>query len=428
MTTLSTPVMRASPWRRSLWALALMLGTPLALVAQPSPFLGDAQAFVDLPRNVVESGPHRRALQGWHAALDRLLFHGEGQVNVVHIGGSHLQADLWSQQARQRMQQLAPGVRSARGAAFPYGLARTNNPWWYQVDGRGAWTTVRNVTRADTSTLGLAGISITTKDTAATVRLFPRKDSDVPWTPFQSVRVLHRMDSAFDVLAWSPDTTLHIRRTVHPKEGYTAFLFSRAVDSLELRFTRSDSTARSFTLLGLLLEREAPGLVYHAVGVNGASTASYLRCQRFTADLALIDPQLVIFSVGINDAHDLEFDPKRFKRNYVELIARVRAAAPDASILLTTNSDSFFKRKVANRNAFKVREVMRELAVEEGVAVWDLFGVMGGLGSIAKWEAAGYAQKDRIHLNRKGYTLLGDLQVAALMEAYGEHVKRNARP
>lgn len=426
--TMATPFcIRSAPWWRGLCAGVLCVGAPW-VQAQPSPFMGDAPPFVDQARNVVESGPAGRALQGWHDALDHLLFQGEGQVNVVHIGGSHLQADLWSQQARQRLSQLAPGIRSARGAAFPYGLARTNNPWWYQVDGKGAWSAVRNVTRGDTSLLGLTGISITTLDTAATVRLFPRKDGDVPFTPFQRVRVLHRMDSAFSVHAWSSDTTLQILRTVHPEEGFTAFAFNRAVDTLQLRFTRSDSTARSFTLLGLLLDSEAPGLVYHAIGVNGASTASYLRCQRFTADLALIAPQLVIFSVGINDAHDAEFDPARFKRNYAGLIARVRAAAPGASILLTTNSDSYFKRRVANRNAFKVREVMRELAVEEGVAVWDLFGVMGGLGSIAKWEAGGLAQKDRIHLNRKGYTLLGDLQIAALMEAYGEHLKRSARP
>jgi lysophospholipase L1-like esterase len=395
--------------------------------AQSHPFLVDAPPFVDLGANRIELFGEGTALDTWHATLDRLLLLGEGQVNVVHIGGSHLQADIWSQQVRHRLQHLVPGVRSGRGLVFPYTLAKTNNPWWYQVEGRGAWSAVRNVTRTDSSTLGLSGISVTTRDTAATLRLNFRENG-YPTQPFDRVRVLHRMDSSFTVQAWSPDSTLRIRSRIDTAGRFTEFLFDRQVDTLRLRFVRTDAAQQRFTLHGILLGTDDPGMVYHTVGVNGASTSSYLRCQRFTHDLSLIAPDLVIFSVGINDAHDADFDVARFRRNYAELIDRVRAAAPHAAILLTTNTDSYFKRKVANRNAHKVRDAMRQLGAEKNVAVWDVFGVMGGLGSIAQWEAAGLAQKDRIHLNRQGYTLLGDLQVAALMEAYGEHLKRGVRP
>jgi lysophospholipase L1-like esterase len=413
--------------RNGIYTLLALVASSDAL-AQSSPFLGEVPVFVDQAANRIELHGQGTALDAWHAKLDRLLLEGEGQVNVVHIGGSHIQADIWSQQARHRLQHTAPGVRSARGLVFPYTMAKTNNPWWYQVEGKGAWTPLRNVTKADTSTLGLSGISITTRDTASAIKLFYRKDSGYPPQPFDQVRVLHRTDSSFAVYAWSADSTLRIQRRVDTLGGFTEFRYDRQVDTLRLRFQRQDSTDLGFTLYGMVLGTNDPGFIYHAVGVNGASTASYLRCQRFVPDLTLLKPDLVVFSVGINDAHDAEFSPARFKRNYADLIARVRQAAPDAAILLTTNTDSYFKRKVANRNAFKVREVMRQLAAEQDVAVWDAFGVMGGLGSIAKWESAGLAQKDRIHLNRAGYTLLGDLQVEALMKAYGDHLNRNTRP
>lgn len=412
--------------RRCLAALTGLTITA-AVHAQADPFMVEAPPFVDLGANRIELFGEGTALDGWHAKLDRLFLVGEGQLNVVHIGGSHIQADIWSQQARHRLQHAVPGVRSGRGLVFPYTLAKTNNPWWYLVEGRGTWTAARSVVRADTTTLGLSGIAITTRDTAATINLHFRVNG-YPTHPFDRVRVLHRMDSSFAVRAWSRDSTLRVTAHTDSQRGFTEFRYDRQVDTLRLRFARTDSSQRSFTLHGIVLGTGDPGIVYHAVGVNGASTASYLRCQRFTDHLALLEPDLVVFSVGINDAHDSDFDLARFKRNYGELVDRVRAARPDAAILLTTNTDSYFKRKVANRNAHRVREAMRQLGAEKNVAVWDVFGVMGGLGSIAEWEKAGLAQKDRIHLNRAGYTLLGDLQTAALMEAYAEHLKRSVGP
>jgi lysophospholipase L1-like esterase len=400
---------------------------PLPALAQPDPLRTAELPFLDKSANHIVHRGDSSGFATWHAKLDRLLLEGEGQLNVVHIGGSHIQADMWSMQVRHRMQHVVPGVRAGRGFIFPFTMAKTNNPWSYEVKHTGNWTAVRNVTRTDTSTLGLSGISVTTRDTLTNLTVSFRGDH-YPGYPFNRIKVLHNRDSSFAVEAWSRDSTVIIDHSRDAAQGITTIQYSRYMDTLRLRFRRADTLQSRFTLHGIILESDDPGVLYHAIGVNGASTKSYLRCQRFVDHLALVKPDLVVFSVGINDAHDSEFDPKRFKRNYTDLIARVRQANPDAAILLTTNSDSYFKRKVANRNAHKVRDVMLELSAEQGVAVWDLFTVMGGLGSIAKWEAAGLAQKDRIHFNRQGYMLLGDLQVAALMEAYGRHVKLSARP
>ena len=407
--------------------LLTALVTALPAIAQPDPLRTAAYPFLDTSASRIIQRGDSSTMDVWNTKLDRLFFTGEGQLNVVHIGGSHIQADMWSQQARHRMQRTAPGIRAGRGFIFPFTMAKTNNPSWYEVKYSGNWTAVRNVTKADTSTLGLSGISVTTRDTLTHLSVSFRNDQ-YPGYEFNRIQVLHGRDSSFAVEAWSSDSTVQIERTVDASEGITTFRYDRYVDTLQLRFVRTDSTQSRFTLHGITLESDDPGIFYHAIGVNGASTKSYLRCQRFTDHLAVVKPDLVIFSVGINDAHDSEFDPKRFKRNYADLIERVRLAAPDAAILLITNTDSYFKRRVANRNAYKVRDAMLELSAEQGVAVWDMFTVMGGLGSIAKWESEGLAQKDRIHFNRQGYMLLGDLQVAAIMEAYGEHVKRNARP
>lgn len=407
--------------------IACLLLTALPLHAQDNPLRTPERPFLGMASNHIVFRGDSSAWEGYHRKLDKLVFDGTGQVNVVHIGGSHVQADMWSMELRHRMQHMVPGVRAGRGFIFPYNMAKSNNPWWYVPVYTGNWTGLRNVVRTDTSTLGIGGISVTTRDTLTTLKIGFRGDV-YPGYTFDRVKVLHRMDSSFEVRAFDADSTVRITGRVDVEAGCTEFRFSRQMDTLRLRFERTDTTQRRFTLHGIVLENDDPGMLLHASGVNGASTASWLRCQRFTEELRHLRPDLVIFSIGINDAHDPDFNAGRYEANYRELVRRVRDAAPGAAILLTTNTDSYMKRRYPNTNAEAVREVMLRLSASEGVGVWDTFGVMGGLGSIRLWEKAGLAQSDRVHMKREGYSMLGDLLFSALMEKYGEHVRRNMKP
>lgn len=410
---------------KALLLLCACLAAATAL-AQDNPFRVAEKPFLNTAASRIVFKGDSAAWERYHAKLDRLVFDGEGQIHVAHIGGSHVQADMWSMQLRHRLQTMSPGLRAARGFVFPYGMAKSNTPWWYKPEFTGRWTAVRQVARTDSSILGIAGISATTRDTLAEIKIGFRTDIHAAY-PFNRVRVLHRMDSSYQVTAWSSDTAVRIARRVDEAAGFTEFTYDRHRDTLRLRIQRTDSAQRQFTLRGIVLGSDDPGFVLHALGVNGASTASWLRCQRFSEELALLQPDLVILSIGINDAHDPDFSAARYEANYRELIRRVRRANPDAAILLTTNTDSYVKRRFVNKNAGAVREAMLRLSASEGVGVWDTWGVMGGEGSIRSWEKAGLAQPDRVHLKRNGYELLGDLLYGALMEAYGNHLKLTSR-
>ena len=409
---------------RTLCVVPVLL--PAILLSQPNPFVIAPPDVADPKASVIVHRGDSGGWAEWYAALDRLVFEGEGQPAIVHIGGSHIQADIWSQRVRHRLQTMLPGLRAGRGMAFPYTLARTNNPWWYTASGTGTWTAVRSVTRADTSVIGLAGLSLTTRDTLSSINIAFRTDQ-YPGHGFDRARVLHRMDSSFTVGLAPPWDTL-AARTVDHAGGYTLLSFPSTQDTLRLRITRTDMAQRGFTLYGIVLESDDPGIVYHSVGANGATTTSVLRCQRITEDLWQLHPHQVILSIGVNDTHDPEFSPARFKRDYAGIIARIRAAAPGAAILITTPSDNWIRRRVPNKRTIQACEAIKELGAEQGVAVWDLYGVMGGLGSMARWQKAQLAQKDRIHFNRAGYEALGDLMFTALMDDYARHLKRNGQP
>ncbi|HQW06208.1 MAG: hypothetical protein IPH05_14015 [Flavobacteriales bacterium] len=394
--------------------------------AQENPLHLPSLSFVDASKNALIFAGDRTAWDRYHAKVDKLMMEGTGQVHIAQFGGSHLQADMWSMELRHRLQNVVPGVKGGRGFIFPYNMARSNNPYWYHPEYTGQWSYSKNTARGDTA-LGIAGYSVTTTDSPTNLKVSFRGEVYAGYT-FNRVKVLHGMDRNFEVIAWSPDSLVHIEQRVDSVRGYTVIEYDRYVDTLHLRFERTDTTQLRFTLHGITLESDDPGFFYHANGVNGASTVSWLRCARYTEELAVIEPDLVVFSIGINDAHDPDFSAERYERNYAELIARTLEASPGAAILLTTNTDSYVKRRYPNKNGAAVREVMLRLSAKYGCGVWDTFGVMGGQTSIARWQEAGFAKKDRVHFTRAGYTALGDLLFSALMESYGQYVERTYRP
>jgi lysophospholipase L1-like esterase len=106
------------------------------------------------------------------------------------------------------------------------------------------------------------------------------------------------------------------------------------------------------------------------------------------------------------------------------LISSFLNANPDACVLFVTNNDTYYQKKYPNKNALKVQDSMYRLAAKYDGAVYDLFEIMGGLGSIKQWQHAQLAASDKIHLSKKGYELQADLMTIAFREAFGDYLDR----
>jgi len=164
------------------------------------------------------------------------------------------------------------------------------------------------------------------------------------------------------------------------------------------------------------------------VGINGAKVHDYFEevCPQFEKEMEYFKPDLVIFAIGINDANVQNFNDKQFREDYDKLIARFQKVNPDVAIIFETNNDMFRKIKkkkfVQHSNGETARKSFFMLAEKYKAGVWDKFSIMGGLGSMAKWEKASLAKKDKVHFNLSGYNLLGDLFYKALIQAYQDHI------
>ncbi|HSR66590.1 MAG TPA: GDSL-type esterase/lipase family protein [Acidobacteriota bacterium] len=418
---------KRSPPRRRAEARNKLLWLPLWIVCLWTAGLaqnGGAPDFVRQERNLIiypdgDSAP----LSHFFTALDQLFLRGQRQVRVVHLGDSHIQADYFSGRLRTLLQEFT-SAPVGRGWIFPYRVARTNGPEDYSVSYRGRWRRCRNIDKEAVCDLGVSGISVSTDAPSASITL-EMKD-DLPFSyGFTLVRVFHAPgEDSFQVDLGESEEVV---RSEDRQAGVTLFRLPDERRRLTLELRRTEARQTSFTLHGLSLENPYPGLLYHAMGVNGADAESFLRCVLLEEHLEILAPDLVIVSLGTNDAIGGQFDQALFLGNMESLISRIRQAVPQASLLLTTPGDNYRRlrrrNRVPNRNNLEARKSVLRAAQISDTAVWDFFDVMGGLYSIRQWQRQGLSSYDKVHLSKQGYQLQGELLFQALQRAYQAHTQ-----
>lgn len=349
--------------------------------------------------------------------IDSIVLFGKGKLNIVHIGGSHIQADIYTHQIRKQLQSIQYDMNGGRGFIFPYTLAQTNNPWNYQVSYTGNWDFCKNTKYKPACQLGLAGYSVSTSDTLASISINLNNDSLTNFS-YNHVKVFHT-PGRYNLSIVNADSAFS--GVYDSIGGYTAFNVLPA-NTLELVVNKSDSTDTKFTLFGFNFENDNPGIVYHAIGVNGAKLESYLNCALYKQQIAQLNPDLVIFSIGTNDGNTKHFNTPKYYREYRQLINTTRQACPNTRIMITVPNDAYYYKRYVNKNTLQIRKEIFKIVQEENYAVWDFFSIMGGLNSSQEWYRYGIMKYDRVHFTRPGYLLKGDLFVTAFLRGWEKNI------
>ncbi|MEM1137830.1 MAG: GDSL-type esterase/lipase family protein, partial [Bacteroidota bacterium] len=288
------------------------------------------------------------ALNHFFTKLQRLETKKDCQVQVMHLGDSHIQADMFSGKVREKIMQDQRFPMSARGFVFPYSAARTNNPYNYKTFFSGGWTGKRSVRSKDRSRWGMSGISIETNAQGASFSLHPNIENFN--YAIRKVKIFYPNTdpNSFDIVP-----KISIENSISGYfvgDGYVEFTFRKPLTAVELVVTKSREGQSKFVLQGVTLENTEPGVIYSASGVNSADVNSYFRCQDFEKNVGALSPDLVIISLGTNDAYMYAFNRQQFKTNMRILVSRIKNASPQTSILLTTPADNFRRRRYPNKN------------------------------------------------------------------------------
>ncbi len=377
----------------------------------------------DLPKNELPVHPEfnriyfdqNRALGHFFARLDSLIRFGDRKLNILHLGDSHLQGGFFSNAMRISLQTTPFFSNGGRGLLFPYKLAQSNGPLHYGVEYTGEWIYEKCTAAKRKMKTGVSGYTVATDDSSATLKIWTSTRHGNPPYEFDRVTVWHSRGS---LRVFVDDSML---QSTERKAWGTVFYLDSLRDTVTLRFLPDTFEGRT-ELYGILLENEDPGIVYHALGVNGATVADFASGELLAEQVQRLHPDLIILSFGSNDAYYPSFQADQFKKNYSDFLDSLAKAAPKASIVLTTPGDAYFRKRYFNYNYVKARKVILRLARERGLAVWDFYAVMGGPNSIFEWFRQGYAQPDKMHLTQKGYELQGHLFYEALLQAYYEYL------
>lgn len=349
--------------------------------------------------------------------LKTMIAKKDRKLNLYHIGGSHIQADIYTHDFRSFLQTNWPGLSGERGLVFPFGLAKTNNPSNYNFSSPNHWTAYKSVNqRPEDVVYGLTGAVIKCTDSIALIKFkFMRT---VVSTPFDRLRIHHNTGGFPFELNFDEHEILIDHVESQEDLGYTDIFFTDNIDSIDIQFVRQTTKRIPLEIYGFEFLNNLPGFTYNAIGINGAGLYTFLANDHFLRDLKVHPPDFFAFSLGTNDGYTSvgNFDPLKYKDNLERMILKVLEVNPKCAILLTVPNDCYLHGKTPNKNTARQREVIIELAEKYQFAVWDFYGIMGELGSSMTWKNHGLMRSDLVHFSSEGYHLKGNLLIDAFLK------------
>ena len=170
----------------------------------------------------------------------------------------------------------------------------------------------------------------------------------------------------------------------------------------------------------------AYGVAVDNVAMRGSSGTIFHRIdpELLAESYKAMNARLIIMEYGGNlvpgtNSGNIDWTKKLITRQ----IQAIQKANPDADILFIGPAD-MARQKDGEWQTYAglnmTIKALREVALDNGAAYWDMHRVMGGNGSMIKWvnkePALGFT--DHIHFTRRGAAYMGDLFCAALRMHY----------
>jgi lysophospholipase L1-like esterase len=399
-----------SPFRLALPALVLVLTAGPVDAACRRAALPDAR-----PDAAIEDDGGR-ALAPFYDALTSLDGSERRLVRVLHYGDSHVAADLMTAALRSALQ-----ARFGDGGA---GLVFAVKPWhWYARRGiESGATDGWRVEGGEAQPLpggrhGIAGLSFTAE-----------RAGELAWVtgPFARAEVLLLSQRGGGTVDIALDGARLATRSLRADTGGGGLVTVAATPKRPGRHTVSvlATAPGSVRLFGVALDNEC-GVQYEALGINGARASRPLTWDRdlFAEALAARPPDLVVLAYGTNEVTDPDFDPTTYERTWLALLRMIREVVPRAAVLVVSPPDRAEQVGVAWRTVPDLPalvEAQRRACRASGAAFFDLYGAMGGAGSIERWRTGDepLARPDRVHLTTAGYHRAAAMLYGALMREY----------
>jgi len=373
------------------------------------------------------------ALYRFFAALNEV---DSNVVSILHLGDSHIQAGFFPVATGGALQQQFGNA--GRGWVFPYNLAGTNGPDDYRWNSTVRWQTDRIIDKHKDQEPGPGGIVIYSQSAAPTLAFNGKGDNGMEDEVTQAQLFFDA--GTTDVSVQTPGAEVTVMPAPYPGSptlSRATLNFSQPMSTFQTRW--EDNGSSIFRFYGAILQNGHNGILYHAIGINGAQYQHYVETDNtLAAQCQALQPQLVIISLGTNEAYS-GLGAAAIRDQVDNAVRLIKEQLPNVNILLTTPPDCMrtskkaFRKKAGKkyRTYYRINyypnpainmvtQLLIDYSREHGLACWNFNAVNKAM----KSSFAGAWAPDHIHFSARGYQLQGRLLYEALRRSYALYLDR----
>lgn len=403
------------------------------------------------------------------------------KINIVHVGDSHIQSDLMTNEIRKNLQRKFGNA--GRGLVFPHQLAKTNGSYNERFYSNRVWENYRNILPFKNHPIGLSGIALWRDNGGFSVELTIKEAA----YKFNSIKIVTpKNQHMFDLALSSQTKTIQsterkiITHKIKKGEAISTIADKYNISIAEIRrenrlksnniragrtlkiltnetrpknitssefvplqlekdsfthYYHSDKElskiylipnkeASKYELNGIVLENDTPGLIYSSIGVNGAKFSDYNKYPLFFEQLKVLHPDLLVLSLGTNESYD-HMEASAYIKELRDFIKNVKEQNGDIAIIVMTPPPSLLKARRPNVYIRDYAKSIIEIAKTDGFAVWDLYDEFGGMEGISNLKSSGLIGPDWVHYSKNGYEKQGNLFTEAFLKAYDNFKLKN---
>lgn len=331
-------------------------------------------------------------------------------LRVLHFGDSHTAADAWGSAIRVKLQ-------SAFGRGGP-GFVHAGRPYagFHRMDAKTSmsrgWEPSGLLNREGDGSYGISGVSLGTRRAGETLTL------EAEGALLEVYYLLQPGGGSFRVdMDGAPLSTVSTDGERGP--GY----YRSEVPPGLHAFTLTTLDSAPVRVFGWVAENQG-GVTWETLGINGAQADLLLgwNDEILRSHLMHRDPALIVLAYGTNEARRSDWTYQSYKDTFTQVLQKLRADAPAASILVIGPPDQSIRVRskwTTHTGVDHILAAQMDAALENGCAFWDLRATMGGKGAMREWVQAGLAQGDFVHFTSPGYQVLGESLYDLMMGQYG---------
>lgn len=419
------------PWRLEFPTLAQALGAdvdeepaedPEALIEKRMESIQNARRnqYFDY----FENDPARFYFPGDSITLFDSLFYafenaGEVPMRIIHYGDSQIEIDRVTAALRAALQNRfggrGPGAQMVGHQLYNYSVTQASTR---ELPRRMAYGPAS--ARAGHNGYGPLA-QMTRLDSSVTVSYSPRRDNRNPSATYNRLTVMAGNIRGKLRLTVGDETRIVTPDSMCGKK--IAFVeFALPDSSTSCRLTLSGGA----DIYGALLDGTT-GVSVDNVPMRGCSGTIFTRVNpdHFREYFSKTNTRLIILQYGGNTVPYMNTNKQisDYGKNIEKQIKYLRTLAPDAYFLFIGPSDMSTRIQGKMQTYPKLPELvdtLRTYSNKAGAVFWDMYGAMGGRGSMARWATSQppLAGSDHVHFTKLGADCMGDMLTKSLLLYY----------